>query len=62
MTRTATRRPRKYYIGKRRVPVYEPGWAVNDGVTLFGMFFSRRNAERTRDLLNASPRATRKQK
>ncbi len=43
----------KYRVGVRKgIASWEPRYAVNDGKACFGLFWARKNAELTRDLLN----------
>ena len=62
MTRTATRRPRYRVIEDGRGYSHEPFYSVSFGARLIARCFSRSMARRIVRLLNASPRATRKQK
>jgi hypothetical protein len=42
-----------YRVGVRKgIASWEPRYAVNDGKVCFGLFWERKNAELTRDLLN----------
>lgn len=44
---------KQYRVGVRKgIDSWEPKYAVNDGKNCFGLFWSRANAELTRNLLN----------